>query len=154
MSRWIAAVMLSSVGCLAGMSSTLARSELSTSVVVPVASVVDEASTLASEVASEVASTAVVLPAALSEVGATLVVVAVAEGAKGSVYLLERASDGARISIRIGSELAGGIALSVGTTIEATAVVAGTALSVAGEVIALIPNEIGQALTHHELIAD
>jgi hypothetical protein len=144
------AAMLMGSAMLLALPPAHAKSELSNNLAVPIASVVDSASTLA----SEGASAAVALPAALSEAGASLVVLAVTEGAKGSVYLLERASDGARVSIEIGSEIAGSVALTVGTTIETSAVAAGTLLSVAGEVIALIPTEVGRALMDHEQLSD
>lgn len=149
MNIWVAAILAVSV-LLIEMPVAQAKSELSTSLAVPIASIVDGASTLASEGASAV----VVLPAALSEAGASLVVLSVTEGAKGSVYLLERAGDGARVSIEIGAEIAGTVALGVGTTIETSAMAAGTLLSVAGAVVALIPTEVGRALTHHEQLSD
>lgn len=149
MNPWVAAILAGSM-LMIEMRGAHANSELSTSLSVPIASVVDGASTLA----SEGASVAVVLPAALSEAGASLVVLAVTEGARGSVYLLERVGDGARVSIEIGAEIAGAVALGVGTTIEASAAAAGTLLSVAGVVVALIPTELGRALMHHEQLSD
>ena len=128
----------------------LAKSELSGSRTVPFASVVEGASALA----SEGASAAVALPAVLSEAGASFLVLSITEGAKGSVYLLERVGDGARVSVEIGGEIASTVALAVGTTIETSVVSAGTVLSVAGEVIALLPTEAGRALLHHEQVSD
>ncbi len=149
MNLWIAAILAGSV-LLIETPCAFAKSELSSKLTVPIASVVDAGSTLA----SDGASAAVVLPAALSQAGASLVVLSVTAGAKGSVYLLERAGDGARVSIEIGAEIAGTVTLSVGTTIETSAVAAGTVLSVAGEVVALIPTEVGRALMHHEQLSD
>ncbi len=146
--RWVAAFLL--VAAIHLPTVAHAKSELSTSLTVPIASVVYSAST----VASEAASVAIELPAVLSEAGASLVVRGVTAGAQGTVYLLERASDGARVSIDISSEIAGAAALGVGTTIETSAVAAGTLLSVAGEVIALIPTAAGRALMHHEQLSD
>ena len=51
-------------------------------------------------------------------------------------------------------EIAGAMAIGVGTSIETSAVAAGTVLSVAGEVVALIPTEVGRALMHHEQLSD
>ncbi len=149
MNLWVAAILVGSA-LLIEVPGAQARSELSSQLSVPIASVVDSAGTLA----SEGVSAAAVLPVALSEAGASLVVLAVTEGAKGSVYALQRVGDGARVSIEIAGEVARAVALGVGTTIEVSTVATGTVLSVAGEVIALIPTEVGLALMHHEQLSD
>ena len=80
--------------------------------------------------------------------GAGLTVRAVEASAEGTTWLLERAADGARASVK----LAGNASVAVGTSVAVTAVAAGTVLSVAGQAIAFIPNEIGAALMHHERV--
>jgi hypothetical protein len=63
--------------------------------------------------------------------------------------VLERASDGARASVHLsGHALAG-----VGTVLLASAVGTGWILSAAGEAIAFIPNEMGNALLYNERIS-
>ena len=148
MSFWVKALAVAGV-LIAAMPPAHAESELSASLTLPIASVVDGASAIS----VEGASAAIMLPAALSEAGASLLVLSVTEGAKGSVYLLERAGDGARASIEIAGEIAGSVAIGVGSLIETSAVSAGTLLSVAGVVIALIPTEAGRALLHHEQLS-
>lgn len=80
--------------------------------------------------------------------GASLVVRAVEASADGTTWVLERAADGARASVR----LAGHASVAIGTGVLVTAVAAGTVLSVAGQAIAFIPNEVGAALVHHERV--
>jgi len=87
-------------------------------------------------------------PVAIVSSGANLTVRAVEASVGGTTWVLERASDGARASVR----LAGGASVAVGTSVVATAVTAGTVLSVAGQVIAFIPNEVGAALLHNERV--
>ena len=90
----------------------------------------------------------VAAPSVLLSGVATLTVVSVEAGTQGSVWVLERGSDGARIVLR----LAGGASVVVGTTVVVTAVSAGAVLSVAGQAIAFVPNEVGKALMHHERV--
>ena len=119
-------------------------STLSALSAVPIASVVGTASVAA--------GTLVVLPVALSTAGAVLVVRAVEVGARSTVYVLERASDGARASIEIAGRGVDASALSVGTTVTVSVLGAGVLLSAAGEVLAFIPNALGQALLHNERV--
>jgi len=90
----------------------------------------------------------VAAPSVLLSGVATLTVVSVEAGAQGSVWVLERSGDGARIVLR----LAGGASVLVGTAVVVTAVSAGAVLSVAGQAIAFVPNEVGKALMHHERV--
>lgn len=87
-------------------------------------------------------------PVAIVSAGANLSVSAVEASAGGTTWVLERASDGARASVT----LAGGASVAVGTSVMVTAVTAGKVLSVAGQVIAFIPNEIGAALLYNERV--
>lgn len=97
------------------------------------------------------ASAAVVaLPVALSTAGAVLVVRTVESTARGTVIVVERASDGASASIEVAGRTAQSLAIGVGTTLAVSVVGAGVLLSAAGEVIAFIPNTLGQALLHDE----
>ncbi len=123
-----------------------AQSEASAALsLMPVASVVATASA-----GGAAASTAIVLPAALSVGGAVLTVVAVEASVDGTVYLLERASDGARASVRLGGRLATGASVAVGTAVVVSVIGTGVVLSVAGEVLAFVPNPLGRALLHNE----
>ena len=88
----------------------------------------------------------VAAPAALFAAGAVLTVVAVETSARGTVWVLERASDGARASV----EFSGRASAVMGTALFVTVIASGYVLSVAGEVIAFVPNAIGQALLHNE----
>lgn len=84
--------------------------------------------------------------------GSVLVLASVEVLADGTVWVLQRASDGARIVVKWSALSAGMASVAVGTAITVTAVGAGWVLSTAGEVLALIPNTLGQALLHHERV--
>jgi hypothetical protein len=70
--------------------------------------------------------------------------------AEGTVWVLRRASDGAQVLIHWGSTAVGMASVALGTAVTVTVVSAGWVLSAAGEVLALVPNALGQALLHHE----
>lgn len=84
--------------------------------------------------------------------GSVLVLASVEVVADGTVWVLQRASDGARIVVKWSAISAGMASVAVGTAITVTAVSAGWVLSTAGAVLALIPNELGKALLHHERV--
>ena len=122
-----------------------AQSEASAALsLLPVASVVGTASAGAAAVS--------VLPVALSTAGAVLTVKAVESTARGTVYVLERASDGARASVEVSGRAASGVVIGVGTAVAVSAMATGVLLSLAGEVLAFIPNELGRALLHNERV--
>jgi len=87
-------------------------------------------------------------PIAIIASGASLTLRAVEASADGTTWVLERAADGMRASVK----LAGNTSIAVGTSVLVTAVAAGNVLSVAGQVIAFIPNEIGAALLYNERV--
>ena len=130
----------------------LAQSEASAALsLMPVASVVG--STVAgSAAAGSVAGAAVALPVALSVGGAVLTVKAVDASARGTVYLLERASDGAEASVEVSGRAASAVAHGVGTVVTCSVIGTGVILSAAGEVLAFIPNALGRALLHDEVL--
>ncbi len=142
----LAAATLASVAALTAPLPARAQSQASAALsLLPVASVVGAASA-----GSTAAGAVLALPAALSVGGALLTVVAVQASAEGMVYLLERASDGARASVQVlgrGAEASG---QGVGTAVLCSVTGTGVLLSVAGEVLAFVPNAIGQALLHSE----
>ncbi|RTL28160.1 MAG: hypothetical protein EKK47_17085 [Burkholderiales bacterium] len=84
--------------------------------------------------------------------GSVLTLMAIDVVADGTVWVLQRASDGARIVVKWSALSVGMASVAVGTAITVTAVSAGWVLSTAGEVLALIPNALGQALLHHERV--
>ena len=124
-----------------------AQSEASALSALPLASVV-----VAGSAASATAGAVLAVPVALSAAGAVLTVRAVEVSARGTVYLLERASDGAQASIALASRGVGAVSVGVGTLVTVSVVGAGVVLSVAGEVIAFVPNALGRALLHNERI--
>lgn len=94
------------------------------------------------------------LPVALSVSGAVLIVKSVELSARGTLCVLERASDGARVSVEFGGRAVERGQLSVGKSLEVTAVASGAVLTVLGEAIAFIPNALGRALLHNERLTD
>lgn len=92
------------------------------------------------------------LPVALSTSGAVLVIKSVEVSARGTLCLLERASDGVQVSVEIAARGAERSSLMVGKTVQVAVIGAGAVLSIAGEAIAFVPNEIGRALLHNERI--
>ena len=82
----------------------------------------------------------------------TLTVVSVSAVADGTVWVLQKASDGARIVLKMSTAAVGGLSVAAGTVVTVTAISAGWVLSAAGQTLALIPNELGRALLHHERV--
>src|SRR5574344_916039 len=96
------------------------------------------------------AGAVVALPVALSVGGAVLTVQAVQASAMGTVIVLERASDGAQASLELTGRAASATAYGVGTVVACSVIGTGAILSVAGEVLAFVPNALGRALLHNE----
>lgn len=143
---FLAALLVGAV--LAGSPPLRAQSELSALSALsalPVASVV-----IAGESAAAATQASVVLVAA----GATLVVRAVQSTARGTVYVLERVSDGVRLSVEVSGKVAGAASVAVGTAVTVSVIAAGTLLIVAGEVIAFVPNAVGQALLYNRRLGN
>ena len=109
----------------------------------------DAASALSTLSALPVA-VSVVAPSVVLATGSVLTLVAVQAVAEGTVWVLRRASDGAQVLIHWGSTAVGMASVALGTAVTVTVVSAGWVLSAAGEVLALVPNALGQALLHHE----
>ena len=123
-----------------------AASEASALSALPIASVI-----IAGGAAS---AAAVALPVALSTTGAVLVIKSVEVSARGTLCVLERASDGLQVSVEIAARGAEHASLIVGKTVQVAVIGAGAVLSIAGEAIAFVPNEIGRALLHNERITN
>ena len=68
----------------------------------------------------------------------------------GDVAMHQHQHDGARGSITVAGQAVGGVSVAAGTAVLATAFSAGWVLSVAGQAIAYIPNQIGKALLYYE----
>ena len=112
----------------------------------------EEAVSQASALSALPVAMSVGAPLVLAAGASALTVVAVTVVAEGTVWVLQRASDGARFSVKVLSTAAGVASVGVGTVLTVTVVSAGWVISTAGEVLALIPNALGQALLHHERV--
>lgn len=119
-------------------SEATALSALST---LPIASVVGT---------SDASAVSVAIPLVLAVGGSVLLVRSVEASARGMVVVLERVSDGARASVELVGKAAGGASVAVGQSVTIIAFGAGVLLSVAGQAIAFLPNEIGRRLMHSE----
>ena len=80
--------------------------------------------------------------------GVNLTVSAVEASAAGTTWVLERAADGTRASVK----LAGNASVAVGSSVAVTVMAAGYVLSVAGQAVAFIPNEVGASLLYNERV--
>ncbi len=87
-------------------------------------------------------------PVAVFASGANLTVSAVEASAAGTTWILERAADGVRVSVK----LAGNASVAVGTSVAVMAMAAGHVLSVAGQAVAFIPNQIGASMLYNERV--
>ncbi|MEX8501571.1 MAG: hypothetical protein AB3X41_00805 [Leptothrix ochracea] len=92
----------------------------------------------------------VIGPIALLSAGATFTIVSIQASATGTAWVLERVGDGSRVVVRWGGEAAKSFSNGVGKVVEVTATSAGQLLSVSGEVIGFIPNDVGRTLIYHE----
>jgi hypothetical protein len=79
---------------------------------------------------------------------AYLVVGSIQAAGESVTVVLRSASEAGTASLRLSRDVAAGASLAVGTVVQVTAESTGYVLSVAGRVIAFIPNEIGQSLLH------
>ena len=89
-----------------------------------------------------------VAPVAILASGVSLTVSAVEVSAVGTTSVLERTADGVRASVK----LAGKASVAVGTSIACTAMAAGYLLSVAGQAVVFIPNEVGASMLYNERV--
>ena len=80
--------------------------------------------------------------------GANLTVSAVEASVAGTTWVLERAADGVRATVK----LAGNASVAVGSSVAVTVMAAGYVLSVAGQAVAFIPNEIGASMLYNERV--
>ena len=133
--------------------SALAMGIVSATSVLPQASYAHGANASEASALSGIAVGMVVAAPSVALAGtASMAVVAVTVVADGTVWVLERASDGARLMVKVSAAAVGGASVVVGTAVTVTAISAGWVLSSAGQVIACVPNTLGQALLHHERV--
>lgn len=89
---------------------------------------------------------------ALLSTGAVLTVVSVQMVADGVIWVLRKGAGGVEVSLRVSQRLVEGVVVAVGTVLVGTVISAGLVLSVAGEAVAFVPNQIGASLLHNEEI--
>lgn len=85
--------------------------------------------------------------------GSYMVVAGSVEAGKDVVeFTLDGISNGARISVQVSKATAEKLKVSVGTTLNLISHATGAVLVTSGNVLAFIPNTVGQALMHQEKI--
>lgn len=84
--------------------------------------------------------------------GVTLTVMSVDASARGVVAVVRRSSDGADASLEFSGDVGVSALFGIAAVISVTTVVAGWLLSVAGEVVCIVPNAIGEALLYNEKV--
>lgn len=147
---WLMAAVLCVTGISAASRAAHAHgtlSEVSAVSALPVASVL-----VSGYAASATAAAVTAVPLALSAHGAVLVVKSVEASARGAVCVLERASDGARVTLEFAARAGRRTAVAVGDSMVVSVAAAGAMISLAGEIIAFVPNELGRALLHNERV--
>jgi hypothetical protein len=112
-----------------------------------------EASANASGTLSMGAGSLVYGSGALLSAGGQFVVESVEKTADGFVYVLSNMSQdlskAGKISVRLSGNASGNASVVAGQSVQVLTESAGTVIMASGEIIAFIPNEIGQSLMHH-----
>ena len=80
---------------------------------------------------------------------AELLVKSVQHSGELTVVVLESAATGASVTLQLSGEVAGGMALASGRSVQLVSEPGGHLLVASGTVLAFIPNELGQGLLHH-----
>jgi hypothetical protein len=88
-------------------------------------------------------------PTAVITGSGELLVVGIQAAGDVVIVTLRGASEAGTASVKVSQHVAATTSLAVGTAVQVTAESAGYALSIAGRIIAFIPNEIGRSLLHH-----
>lgn len=146
----IIALLVATSLCVSSISSAHASdaaSALSAISALPVASVI-----VTGYGASAASGAIIAFPVALSATGAVLVVKSVEASATGAICVLERASDGARVTLDLASRAGRRTSIAVGDSMAVSVVASGAMISLAGEIIAFVPNELGRSLLHNERV--
>jgi len=94
----------------------------------------------------------VIAPASVLVGGTVLTVKSVQASAHGTTIVLKGAANASEVSIEVSADVASKSATIAGKAARVSVIASGTIVSVAGEVIAFIPSEIGRSLLHSEKI--
>jgi hypothetical protein len=89
------------------------------------------------------------VPAAFFVASGLFTLVAVERGVNGSRWVLQRQADGLLASVHF----AGDVSLGVGAVLTVASLATAQVLLVSGRAVAVIPNEVGARLFHHEQVA-
>ena len=122
---------------------------LASAAAVHAAGTASQASAQSSAAVSAAAGAVVGGSVAALSAGATLSVVAVEQGSEATVLTLKNLSTGAEVVLRVSGQMAGGLSVAVGTTVQVLGEGAGYLLTSAGKALAFVPNEVGQSLLQH-----
>ena len=104
-------------------------------------------------IGSLVIGSLVVSSAGLLSAGGQFVVESVEKTADGAVFVLSNMSQdlskAGKISVRVSGNASGAASVIAGQSVQLVAESAGTLIMASGEIVAFIPNQIGQSLMHH-----
>jgi len=106
----------------------------------------------ASEASLAPIAVSVIAPAAVLVGGTVFTVKSVQASAHGTTIVLKGVANASEVSIEVSGDVASKSSTIAGKAATISVIASGTIVSVAGEVIAFIPTEIGQALLHSERI--
>lgn len=106
----------------------------------------------ASEASLAPIALSVIAPASVLVGGTVFTVKSVQASAHGTKIVLQGVANASEVSIEVSENLASRSATLAGKAATVSVIASGTVISVAGDVIAFIPSEIGQALLHSERI--
>jgi hypothetical protein len=94
----------------------------------------------------------VAAPASVLVGGSVFTVKSVQASAHGTTIVLKGVANASEVSIEVSGDIASKSSTIAGNAATVSVIASGTIISVAGQVIAFIPSEIGQALLHSERI--
>ena len=106
----------------------------------------------ASEASLAPIAVSVIAPASVLVGGTVFTVKSVQASAHGTRIVLKGVANASEVSIEVSGDVASKSSTIAGKAATISVIASGTIVSVAGEVIAFIPTEIGQALLHSERI--
>ena len=104
-------------------------------------------------IGSLVIGSLVIGSAGLVSAGGQFLVESVEKTVDGAVFVLSNMSQdlskAGKISVRVSGNASGAASVIAGQSVQLVAESAGTVIMASGEIVAFIPNQIGQSLMHH-----
>jgi hypothetical protein len=111
-----------------------------------------DASVDASTYPSQIVGAVIFGGASLVVASGALTITAIEKTADGVVVVLGGASETIKISIKDTGDTSGIPTLATGQRVQVIQEATGTALMVAGKIIAFVPNDLGKSMLHHSQV--